>query len=71
MRLKKISSALSFALILSSMSVIAYADNGINTRAIIGNSVVIDKGNSSGNTILPPGEVLNNENIGTWVIKIM
>lgn len=66
MRLKKISSALSFALILSSMSVIAYADNGINTRAIIGNSVVIDKGNSSGNTILPPGEVLNNENIGTW-----
>lgn len=68
MRLKKIS-IVSLALILSSVSFNVYAFNGkesISTRAIISDSVVIDKGNSNGGTILPPTEVLNDENIGTW-----
>lgn len=71
MRLKKIKYILSFALVLSSLSVNAYAytnnvDNGISTLGIIGDSVVIDKGDSNGGTVLPPEEELGNENIGTW-----
>lgn len=64
MKLKRIRCILSIALVLSSFSVSAYAttnenpDKDISLTGILGDSVVIDKGESSGGSILLPEGVL-------------
>lgn len=61
MKLRKINHMLSMALILSSLSIntFAYAnDLRIDNRAIIGDSVVIDKGDNDSGSALLPGDIL-------------
>lgn len=60
MRISKLKCLLSVALILSSMSVTALADTRDSSKAftVEGNSIIIDKGNSSGDNTLPPNNVL-------------
>lgn len=73
MKLRKINYILSIALLVSSISTSAvnvYADtiNNINTRAIITDSVVIDK-EDSGSTLVP-GDILEEVKSGTGSITI-
>lgn len=71
MKFKKISYMLSMVLLLSSISVKTYAytdDVGVNSRAIITDSVVIDKEES--NSTLPPGEILEEVENRTGSITI-
>lgn len=61
MKLRKVKCLLSVALVLSSMSVTAFADTGNNseTFSVQGNSIIIDKGDSSGDSTLLPDNVLD------------
>lgn len=76
MKLRKIRYILSIALVLSTVSgVSAYAGtsdmNSTTARGIIGDSVIIDKGESNGGSTLLPEDALDelskpDGNIGTW-----
>lgn len=73
MKLKKIKYIVSLALALSSISVSAFAYNGegssYNSRAIIADSVIIDKGETNGGTTLPPKEELDKVEVESVVDK--
>jgi len=65
MKFKKIAYVLSIALALSSLPVNAHAETqNLLSRGILGNTVVIDKGESKGDNILLPEEVLGS--ISSW-----
>lgn len=65
MKLRKLGYILSIALTLSSLPVNAHADTQIPMlRGILGDTVIIDKGESNGDNILLPDDVLGN--ISSW-----